>query len=138
MGAFIGVWKVSSKKKILLVEDDYFTRFMMKEIIDTLGVDIDVAENGQDGCDRLTQNPDAYGLVLMDIHMPKLSGVDAARMIRSSPHDPPKNVPIFAVTADVQYHDLSTVAKLGMDGFIVKPVTPGELNALVDRYCTAE
>lgn len=127
---------MSLKKKILLVEDDYFTRFMMKEIIDTLGVDIDIAENGQDGCDQLTQNPDAYGLVLMDIHMPNLSGVDAAKLIRSSPNDPPRNVPIYAVTADVQYHDISTVSKLGMDGFIVKPVTPGELNALVDRYCS--
>ena len=128
---------MSPKKKILLVEDDYFTRFMMREIIDTLGVDIDIAENGQEGCDQLTENPDAYGLVLMDIHMPKLSGVDATKLIRSSPTDPPRNVPIFAVTADVLYHDISTVSKLGMDGFIVKPVTPGELNALVERYCSA-
>ncbi len=129
---------MSSKKKILLVEDDHFTRFMMKEIIDTLGVDVDVVENGQDGCDKLIKNPHAYSLVLMDIHMPKLSGVDATNLIRSFPNDPPCNVPIFAVTADVRYHDISTLSKLGMDGFIVKPVTPGELNALVDKYCSVE
>ncbi len=126
-----------SNKKILLVEDDFFTRFMMKEIIDTLGVAVDVAEDGQAGCDQLDQNPDVYSLVLMDIHMPKLSGIDATNAIRSSPNDPPRSVPIIAVTADEQYHDNLTVAKLGMDGFIVKPVSPGELNALVDKYCSA-
>lgn len=128
---------MSSNKKILLIEDDYFTRFMMKEIIDTLGVDVDIAENGQAGCDRLDQNPSSYSLVLMDIHMPKLSGLDATNLIRSSPNDPPRNVPIIAVTADVQYHDNLVVSKLGMDGFIVKPVSPGEINALVEKYCSA-
>jgi CheY-like chemotaxis protein len=124
-------------KKILLVEDDYFTRFMMKEIIDTLGVDVDIAENGQAGCDQLDKNPEDYGLVLMDIHMPILSGVDATRVIRSKPNDPPRNVAIIAVTADVEYHDQSVVSKHGMDGFIAKPITAVELMGLVEQYCNA-
>lgn len=125
------------KKRILLVEDDVFTRFMMKEIIDTLGVAVDVATNGQEGCDQIKQNPEAYGLVLMDIHMPKLSGVDATRIIRADPNDPPRNVAIIAVTADERYHDRSVVSEHGMDGFIAKPITAGELMGLVDRYCAA-
>jgi len=129
--------KMPTSKKILLVEDDQFTQFMMKEIIDTLGVDVDIAENGQEGCDRLDQSPSDYGLVLMDIHMPKLSGIDAAQMIRQKSNDPPRNVPIIAVTADEQYHDSSVVSQHGMDGFIAKPITAGELNGLVDRYCRA-
>lgn len=126
-----------STKKILLVEDDYFTRFMMKEIIDTLGIDVDIAVNGQDGCDQLDKCPEEYGLVLMDIHMPKLSGIDATRLIRQKPNDPPRNVAIIAVTADAQYHDNSVVSKHGMDGFISKPITAGELNGLIDQYCRA-
>lgn len=128
---------MSANKKILLVEDDHFIRFMMQEIIHTLGVDVDIAKNGQEGCERLDQCPGEYGLILMDIHMPKLSGVDATRMIRSNPHDPPRNVTIIAVTADEQYHDTSVVNKHGMDGFIAKPITAGELMGLVDQYCSA-
>ena len=121
--------------KILLIEDDGFTRYMMKEIIATLEVPVDVAVDGQDGCDQIEKTPGAYGLVLMDIHMPKLSGVDATRRIRSSESDPPSNVPIYAVTADETYHDMTTLSALGMDGFVSKPITAGELRGLVDRYC---
>jgi len=128
---------MSSPKKILLVEDDQFTRFMMREIIDTLGVDVDIAENGQEGCDQLNKEPGAYGVVLMDIHMPKMSGVDATRIIRGYPNDPPRNVTIIAVTADEQYHDKNVVNVHGMDDFIAKPITAGELLGLVDRYCVA-
>ena len=128
---------MNTTKKILLVEDDAFTRFMMKEIIDTLEVPVDIAVNGQEGCDQLDLKPDDYGLVLMDIHMPKLSGVDAARMIRAKRNDPPRNVAIIAVTADEHYHDRSIVSKYGMDGYIEKPVTPGELLGLIEKYCTA-
>ncbi|MDW3225022.1 MAG: response regulator [Paracoccaceae bacterium] len=126
-----------SPKKILLVEDDYFTRFMMKEIIDTLGVDVDIAVNGEEGCAQLDKQPGEYGLVLMDIHMPRLSGVEATRLIREKPTDPPRNIAIIAVTADAQYHDNAVVRKHGMDGFIAKPITAVELMGLVDKYCTA-
>lgn len=122
-------------KRILLVEDDYFTRFMMQEIINTLGVAVDIAKNGREGCDQLEQNPEAYGLVLMDIHMPRLSGIDATRIIRSNPKDPPRNVAIIAVTADESYHNRSVVRRHGMDGFIAKPVTAVELMGLVQQYC---
>lgn len=128
---------MSAVKKILLVEDDPFTRFMMQEIIDTLGVEVDIAKNGLECCEQFDQSPDAYGLVLMDIHMPKLSGIDAVRIIRDRPNDPPRNVAIIAVTADEQYHDLSAVIEHGMDGFIAKPITAVELNGLIDQYCRA-
>ncbi len=124
-------------KRILLVEDDFFTRFMMKEIIDTLGVPVDVAENGQEGCELLHASPEEYGLVLMDIHMPKLSGIDATRIIRTGPNDPPRNVPIIAVTADEKYYDAAIVGSHGMDGYLAKPITAVDLNGLVDRYCSA-
>ncbi|MEN8951984.1 response regulator [Planktotalea arctica] len=126
---------MQSNKKILLVEDDYFTRFMMREIIDTLGVAVDIAVNGEEGCEKLEKKPQDYGLVLMDIHMPKLTGVCATQIIRQSNQDPPRSIPIIAVTADEQYHDPSVVRSFGMDGFIAKPITAVELNGLLDQYC---
>lgn len=121
------------RKKVLLIEDDQFSRFMMKEVIDMLGVDVDIAENGKQGCETLDENPEDYGLVLMDLHMPEMSGIDATRYIRSKV--PPNAVPIIAVTADVDYHDTGVVKKLGMNGYASKPVSPGQLMQLIDQYC---
>ncbi|MEO0400768.1 MAG: response regulator [Pseudomonadota bacterium] len=125
------------RKKVLLVEDDEFTRFMMKEIIATLGVDVEIARNGSEGCTALIADPDEFGLVLMDLHMPEMSGIDATRQIRESVVNPPRDVPIIAVTADVNYHDDARIEQLGMNGFASKPVSPGHLLNLINRYCTA-
>ena len=125
------------RKKVLLVEDDEFTRFMMREIIGTLGVDVTLAKDGAEGCETLREDPEGYGLVLMDLHMPGMSGIDAADRIRALGADPPSNVPIIAVTADVGYHDHARIAQLGMDGFASKPVSPGHLLKLIDQFCTA-
>jgi len=128
---------MSYSRKVLLIEDDEFTRFMMREIISGLGVDVEIARNGQEGCDTLAKRPDDFGLVLMDLHMPVMSGVDATRKIRDLESDPPNRVPIIAVTADVAYHDQTRISGLGMDGYTPKPVSPGKLLSLIDQYCAA-
>lgn len=128
---------MTDRKKVLLVEDDEFTRFMMKEIIGTLGVDVDLARDGDEGCKALTDHPHAYGLILMDLHMPGMSGIDATQAIRNLAGDPPRMVPIIAVTADVNYHDDARVEELGMNGYASKPVSPGRLMNLIDQYCIA-
>jgi CheY-like chemotaxis protein len=71
----------------------------------------------------------------MDIHMPRLSGLQATDRIRSSEDDPPRNVPIIAVTADQKYHHPMAVKAHGMDGFLAKPIIPDDLLALIDQYC---
>lgn len=123
------------RKKVLLIEDDQFSRFMMKEVIDMLGVGVDIAANGKQACDTLDEKPEEYGLVLMDLHMPEMSGIDATHYIRTKV--PPNLVPIIAVTADVDYHDDALVEKLGMNGYASKPVSPGHLMELIDQYCQA-
>lgn len=128
---------MSNPRKVLLVENDEFTRYMMREIILALGVDVEIAIDGQESLDILTKAPGAFGLVLMDLHMPRVSGIDATRQIRGTSIDPPRNVPIIAVTADVAYHDDSIVRELGMNGFASKPVTPGQLLNLIDKFCAA-
>ncbi|WP_424977681.1 response regulator [Leisingera sp. S232] len=128
---------MNNPRKVLLVENDEFTRYMMREIIMALGVEVTIAENGQIGIDMLRSAPNEYGLVLMDLHMPRVSGIEATRQIREAPMDPPSGLPIFAVTADVAYHDDAIIKGLGMDGFIPKPVTPGRLLQLIDTFCAA-
>lgn len=124
-------------RKVLLVENDEFTRYMMREIILALGVDVEIAEDGQESIEILNNAPNEFGLVLMDLHMPRVSGIDATRKIREAPLDPPQSLPIVAVTADVSYHDDAVVKQLGMNGFASKPVTPGQLLNLIDKFCAA-
>ncbi|KIC51026.1 response regulator [Tateyamaria sp. ANG-S1] len=128
----------STSKKILLAEDDSFTQYMMGEIFHTLGYEFEIAKDGQECQEKVHANPDAYGVILMDIHMPRVSGVDAARNIRSAPQHPPKNIPIIAVTADSDYHDDTTISSSGMNGYLRKPIVASEINAIVDRYCAAQ
>lgn len=123
--------------KVLLIEDDEFTRFMMREIISGLGVEVEIASNGDEGCKLLEKQPGEFGLVLMDLHMPVMSGIDATHKIRNEVDDPPRQVPIIAVTADVTYHNTSRVEELGMNGYTSKPVSPGTLLSLIDQYCAA-
>lgn len=123
--------------KVLLIEDDEFTRFMMREIIAGLGVEVEIASNGQEGCQLLEDQPGDFGLVLMDLHMPVMSGIVATERIRKKVEGPPREVPIIAVTADITYHSSSRVEELGMNGFASKPVSPGTLLTLIDRYCAA-
>ena len=123
--------------KVLLIEDDEFTRFMMREIISGLGVEVEIASNGDEGCKLLEKQPGEFGLVLMDLHMPVMSGIDATNKIRNEVDDPPRQVPIIAVTADVTYHNTSRVEELGMNGYTSKPVSPGTLLSLIDQYCAA-
>lgn len=125
------------RHKVLLIEDDEFTRFMMREIISGLGAEVEIASNGIEGCKLLDAQPEEFGLVLMDLHMPVMSGIDATNQIRSKQSDPPSQVPIIAVTADVTYHNTARVEELGMNGYTSKPVSPGTLLSLIDQYCAA-
>jgi len=128
---------MSLRKKILIIEDDNFTRFMMNRIINTLELDleIDVAEDGLSGCEQLEAAPGCYALVLMDIHMPNLSGIEATKRIRGNLEIKLRNIPIVAVTADSEYHDPLAVEACSMSGFMAKPISPGQLIALIDKYC---
>ena len=124
-------------RHVLLVEDDEFTRFMMQEIISTLGVSVVIAIDGKDAIDRLSKEPDVFGLVLMDLHMPTMSGIDATRIIRKNEDERIQKMPVIALTADVNYHDDSVVESFGMDGYAVKPITRGQLLRVIEQHCIA-
>lgn len=125
-------------KKILLAEDDQFTRYMMGEVFGALGYEYDMAKDGRECEHLIVENPGEYGVILMDIHMPNVSGVDATRAIRSNPNDPPKSVPIIAVTADADYYDARVIKDRGMDGWLQKPIIASEVNEVVARYCLCD
>ncbi|MFD1343169.1 response regulator [Litorisediminicola beolgyonensis] len=113
----------SARKRILLVEDDGATRFMMSEMLEELGVECIEAEDGRRCLERLADEADRIDLVLMDIHMRPMTGLEAIAAIRSSPDDPPRQMRIIAVTADQALHDPELVRARGFNDVIPKPVS---------------
>ncbi len=120
--------------KVLVVEDDTITRFMMTEMCDELGYSADTAANGKQCLDLIEKDPSAFDVILMDIHMPEMSGLDVSNEIREAESDPPKNLPIFAVTADEAWHDEKRCKSVGFTGVIPKPVSISALTDVLDAY----
>jgi len=72
-------------QKVLLVEDDHSTQFMMAEMLDAVGVEFEVANDGQECIDKLGSDAARFDAVFLDIHMPRKSGLDALLEIHKRP-----------------------------------------------------
>ena len=116
--------------RILLVEDNATNRLVAVSRLEYMGQRVDAVASGQEAIDAIEARP--YDLILMDVMMPEMDGLTATRAIRALP-PPAGATPIVAMTANAfREHEQACLAA-GMDGFLGKPVTPGQLEAIVDR-----
>lgn len=106
--------------RVLLVEDHPFNRQMLTAMLAKLGVDVTTVNNGQEAVDWVTGNSQKIDLILMDIQMPIMDGVEATRRIRSKrAYDA---IPILAVTANALQDEKELCFEVGMQDYLVKPV----------------
>jgi CheY-like chemotaxis protein len=112
--------------RILLVEDNPTNRLVALSMLESVGLAADVADDGQAAIDAVRAA--SYDLVLMDIHMPGMDGLAAARAIRALP-GPAARVPIVAVTANAYRSHAAECIEAGMNDFLAKPYRKA---ALVD------
>jgi signal transduction histidine kinase/CheY-like chemotaxis protein len=117
--------------RVLVVEDNAVNRMLIAAYLDEFGLSYDIAEGGAEAVKRLGTK--AYDLVLMDIMMPELDGVEATKRIRKL-RGAAAEVPIVALTAYAMKGDRETYLAAGMDGYVSKPIRGRELFAALAPY----
>lgn len=128
-----------SGKYVLLAEDNHINCEIVKRLLTRRGLTVETAENGQIALNKYMMNaPRTYDLILMDVRMPYMDGLKAARMIRASGKSDAKTIPIMAMTANVYEEDIQQSMEAGMNAHLVKPVEPSELYRAVQRALNGE
>ncbi len=122
--------KIELRGKILVVEDNPVNQKLIVIFLEKAGFNVTVASNGQEAVNIMSEDSN-YDLIFMDIHMPVMDGVTAARSIR----DLGIQVPIIALTANVIKEDVDKFISNGMNDHISKPINFNKLNQILIKYC---
>lgn len=112
---------------ILLVEDSITIRKLIKEILKEKNIEIEEAENGEEALNLLKNN--IYDLIILDIMMPKMNGLELIKIIRDF-----SNIPIIFLSALSDEKTQILAYNLGADGYLTKPFSPNILISIVERY----
>jgi two-component system sensor histidine kinase/response regulator len=115
---------------VLLVEDNEINQEVAIGQLEDAEINVDLAENGEIAV-RMVQEKD-YDLVLMDMQMPVMDGIEATRVIRSDPRF--ETLPIIAMTANAMAADRDRCLEAGMNDHIAKPIDPDQLFSVMLRW----
>lgn len=128
-------WKDQSLKgmKVLLVEDQPINQKIGSKFLRKWDIEISTAENGKQAIETIL-NDQEVDLVLMDLHMPVMGGLEATEVIRRLPDPYFQKLPIIALTADVSENVRLETEQSGMDDFISKPFDPNQLFTILNTY----
>lgn len=138
--------KVEKKDiKILVAEDNLVNQKVAKNMLNKLGYDVDVAENGNKVLEKMSEN--GYDIILMDVQMPIMDGLTTTRIIREVEDDLKNNrnlsynlilkkipIPIIALTANAMKEDRDICLANGMNDYLSKPLNLNELKEVVEKY----
>lgn len=115
-------------KKVLLVEDNEINRIIAVEILEEMGIEVDSANNGQEGIDKFEASEVFYySYIFMDIQMPIMDGYEVTKIIRNSNRSDAKKVKIIAITANSFVDSENEVINSEMNGYIVKPINKNNI-----------
>ena len=117
--------------KALLVEDNHVNQMLAAALLKKRGYAVTLADNGVEALDHYERED--FDLVLMDVQMPEMDGLEATRRIRALESHRLRRVPIIAVTAHSMKGDRETCLDAGMDDYVVKPIDPALLDAAIAR-----
>ena len=120
--------------RLLLVEDNLVNQKVVMAILRKKGYQIDVANDGREALAKLEGSAQDYDVVLMDIQMPVMDGLETTRVIRRNSRW--NNLPVVAMTAHAMNGDRERCLQAGMDSYVSKPVQPAHLIATIENHLT--
>lgn len=126
--------KFQDQLNVLVVEDNHLNAKFAEAVLKKLKYKIDFATNGKIGVEKFLEN--TYDLILMDIQMPLMNGLEATRNIREIESQIAAEEPviIIAVTAFAMEHDRTACITAGMDDYLTKPYKPKDLVDTIHKY----
>ena len=118
--------------QILLAEDNLVNQKLAIRLLEKRGHQVTVVSNGKEAVFAMEKR--TYDLVLMDVQMPEMDGLDATRLLREREQSTAGHQPVVAMTALVMKGDREKCMAAGMDGYLTKPIRPQELDEVLDKY----
>jgi CheY-like chemotaxis protein len=131
--AVAGLQRDHAGRNILLVEDEPINREVVQALLESAGLRVDLAADGLEAVQCASEY--RYDLILMDMQMPRLDGLQACGRIRQA--SPGAGVPIIALTANAFAQDRQRCLDAGMDDYLSKPIDPLVLFAMVSKWLAA-
>ena len=113
---------------VLVVDDVPTNRLLMRRMLKSLGLQVDEMENGKQACEAVAQKK--YDLILMDLHMPVMNGVEASKCIREGNRE----LPIIALTADMTETAWDRCESVGFSGYLTKPIKKTTVVEELSKY----
>ncbi|MGB0990329.1 MAG: ATP-binding protein [Halarcobacter sp.] len=121
------------KANVLVAEDNSANQELISYILESMNIDYSIKENGQKALDEIKENK--YDIILMDINMPILDGIESFKAIRKYEEEKLlKQIPIVALTANAVKGDKERFLSLGMNDYLSKPINTDELKKVFDKY----
>ena len=124
---------IDLKLNVLVADDNQINRMLIDKVLKKWGVNADFAVNGKQVVDKVTESPN-YDVVLMDIHMPEMDGLEATQAIRANPDHYYQQLPIIALTASMLHDQMEEIGQAGMNDYILKPFDPKNLYDKISKY----
>jgi len=118
--------------RVLLVEDNKVNQMLAVALLTKRRHDVTVADDGRQAVDLVGRSE--FDVVLMDVQMPEMDGLEATRLIRQMETSSARRIPIIAVTAHTMEEDRQACLDAGMDDYVRKPIDPEELEAAIERW----
>jgi len=121
--------------RILLAEDNRVNQMLAQRVLENQGYTVVVAKNGAEAVTAFAN--DRFDIVLMDVQMPRMDGMEATAAIREKEKNTGHRTPIIALTAHAMVGDRERFLGAGMDDYLAKPLKPGELIETIQRVIVA-
>ena len=122
--------EIKQSARLLLAEDNLVNQKLATMMLEKAGYTVEVVDNGKMALDTFCEKPDQFDIVLMDVQMPEMDGLEATRQIRARDRD----IPIIAMTANVMKGDREICLDAGMNDYISKPIKRDTIFKILEKW----